>query len=445
MQKGALVPSVILPSVIETTTSIVHQLITALGFPREILASDDDIGQAWREMPIVLSKIPSHLRDPILAKMCVAASVGLLDSAINYAWNAAMIELRNKVRSFGITVVPQIVNRDFDEKALLDMQDSELLLLCLSLNLITEEGYFMLDQSRDVRNNFSAAHPSIGAIDGLEFLNFLNRCAKFALNDLHNPKGVDFNEFIAAVKGPRFDHMQLTEWAQRLRQTHDAQRELLIANLHGFYCDPQIGEPSRLNAIDLASDFASTLTNKAKLALISRHSKYSAEGKRDRHHASQEFFRKLGLLELLAEIERHNMIVGACQRLMQVHLAWDNFHNEPPFAERLSELTRQTAIPDSAKEEFVTTVVTCMVGNAYGTSVGGEIHYTEMIRRFSPKEVESLFNVMQKATPNSTLRRRWHIAKRCRQKLSELLGLIDEKTVPVKYKTTYQHFLNPTN
>ena len=34
------------------------------------------------------------------------------------------------------------------------------------LNLVTEEGYFMLDQCRDVRNNFSAAHPTIGPVDG---------------------------------------------------------------------------------------------------------------------------------------------------------------------------------------------------------------------------------------------------------------------------------------
>src|SRR4051812_13433033 len=58
-------------------------------------------------------------------------------------------------------------------RLLLDMQDSELLSLCLSLNLISEEGYFMPDQSRDVRNNCSAAHPTIGSLVGLEFLNFL--------------------------------------------------------------------------------------------------------------------------------------------------------------------------------------------------------------------------------------------------------------------------------
>jgi hypothetical protein len=436
-QKGLAV-GVTLPEVTDVTTSIVEQLTTALGLPREILASDDDINQAWRELPVVLNRIPPHLRDPILARMCVAASVGLLDSAINYAWNAAMIELRNKVRAFGINIVPQIINKDFDEKVLMDMQDGELLFLCLSLNLITEEGYFMLDQSRDVRNNFSAAHPSIGTVDGLEFLNFLSRCAKFALNDMQNPRGVDFNVFIAAVKGKRFDAPQLAEWVERLRATHDAQRELLIGNLHGIYCDPQVGEVARLNALDLAAGFANDLTAKTKSELISRHSGYNAEGKRDRHVASQEFFAKLGLLGLLTEMERHTIVVGACSRLMGVHQAWDNFHNEPPFAERLNELTAQIAVPETAKEEFVGTVVTCSVGNAYGTSRAADVYYQQMIQRFSPAEVGLLFMLLEKQT---ILTIRVYNYQRCHIKLKSLLALIDEKTVPVRHKAAYQKWI----
>jgi hypothetical protein len=435
----SLTVAVTLPAIIERTTSIVEQLTTALGLPREILASDADISQAWRELPVVLSRIPSHLRDPILARMCVATSVGLLDSAINYAWNAAMIELRNKVRSFGVDIVPQITNKDFDEKILLEMQDSQLLTLCLSLNLITEEGYFMLDQSRDVRNNFSAAHPTIGSVDGLEFLGFLNRCAKFALNNLQNPKGVNFNAFMAAIKGGRFDQMQLTEWVQRLRETHDAQRELLIGNLHGVYCDPQVGEVARLNALDIAFNFVNHLTNKSRLELISRHSGYNAEGKRDRHIASQEFFAKLGLLGLLTEVERHNIVVGACNRLMGVHQGWDNFHNEPPFAERLFELTGQIAVPETAKEEFVNAVATCSVGNAYGTSRSADVYYSEMVKRFSPREVEILFTLLERKT---TLRVRVESYHRCRMTLKSLFQLIDEKTVPVKYKSPYQQWIN---
>lgn len=434
----ALAVRVNLPEVTDVTASVVEQLTEALGVPRQILASDDDINQAWRELPSVLSKIPPQLRDPILARMCVAASVGLLDSAINYAWNAAMIELRNKIRSFGIHVVPQIINKDFDEKNLLDLQDAELLSLCLSLNLITEEGFFMLDQCRDVRNNFSAAHPAIGAVDGLEFLNFLSRCAKFALNNLQNPKGVDFNAFIAAVKGNRFDKPQHSEWVQRLKATHDAQRELLIGNLHGIYCDPQVGEVARLNALELAADFAGELTHKCKSDLIGRHSGYNAEGKRDRHLASQEFFSKLGLLGLLTEIERHNLVVAACSRLMTIHQGWDNFHNEPPFAERLRELTDQIAVPDTAKEAFVDTVVTCSVGNPYGTSRSADLHYLEMVKRFSPKEVDILFASLERQTV-LTVRLQHH--QRCKLKLKDLMRVIDDKTVPLRHKKTHQQWI----
>src|SRR6202011_5095672 len=107
----------------------------------------------------------------------------------------------------------------------------------------------------------------------------------FALNNLQNPQGVDISVFISAIKGNRFDQMQLSEWVGRLRETHDAQRELLIGNLHGIYCDPQEGEGARLNALDLAAQFANDLTSKSKWGLISRHSGYNAEGKRDRHIA----------------------------------------------------------------------------------------------------------------------------------------------------------------
>jgi hypothetical protein len=433
-----LVPRVSLPEVTDLTASVVDQLTEALGVPRDILASDDEINQAWRELPAVLSKIPPRLRDPLLARMCVAASVGLLDAAITYAWNAAMIELRSKVRAFGIHVVPQITGKPFDEKALIEMQDSELLSLCLSLNLTTEDGYFMLDQCRDIRNNFSAAHPAMGSVDALEFLSFLNRCAKYALNNSQNPRGVDFNAFILAVKGERFDPLQLAEWIHRLRDTHDAQRELLISTLHGVYCDPQVGEPARLNALDLAAAFAKELTAKAKSELISRHSTYNAEGKRDRHLASQRFFGKLGLLGLLTEMERHAVIIGACKRLMKVHQAWDNFQNEPPFAERLRELTAQAVVPETAKEEFVNTVVTCSVGNAYGTSRAADGDYAALIQRFSPREVDILFSLLERQNVLST---RIAAYPRCKTKLKSIIHSIDEKTVPTHHKKSYLKWL----
>ena len=175
--------SVNLPSVTDDTTSTLTELTNALGVPRDVLASDGDIDHVWSELPRVLQKIPYDKRNKLHAKMCVAVSTGFFDGAINYAWNSAIVELRSKVREFGLHIVPELIDKPFDEDKLIDLKDAELLELCLKLNLISEDGYFLLDQCRDVRNNFSAAHPPMGTIDDYEFLQFINRCAKYALSN----------------------------------------------------------------------------------------------------------------------------------------------------------------------------------------------------------------------------------------------------------------------
>ncbi|MGQ7792982.1 hypothetical protein ACUN0C_11285 [Faunimonas sp. B44] len=93
--------------------------------------------------------------------MCVAVASGLFNAAINYVWNAAVVELRDKVRRFGINVVPQVLDdKSLDEETLLDLKDAELLDLCRKLNLIGDDDFFFLDQCRATRNSFSVAHPA---------------------------------------------------------------------------------------------------------------------------------------------------------------------------------------------------------------------------------------------------------------------------------------------
>jgi hypothetical protein len=357
-----------LPAILANTSPVLIALTDALGVSRTVLASDESIETAWSMLPLLLKRIPVNLRSEGLVRMCVAIASGLFDSAINYIWNSAVIELREKVKRFGLTVVAQIKGKDFDEFSLADLKDAELLNLCLELNLVTEEGFFFLDQCRDIRNNFSAAHPAVGAIDEHELASFINRCGKFALGNEINPIGVDLQGFIKAVKGVKFLDVQEKEWVDRLNKTHQAQREMLIGLLHGIFCDPASSEESRLNALSLSNVFSKVFSPSIKSLLIDRHSEYLAKGSDKQHKASQQYFEKLGLLDLLGESERHALISNACKNLFSVHQSFNNFYNEPPFADRLLELASQGAIPDTAKDELVTTVVTCAAGNQYGVS-----------------------------------------------------------------------------
>ena len=185
-----------------------------------------------------------------------------------------------------------------------------------------------------------------------------------------------------ALKGGRFSEVQGAEWVRRLAATHDAQRNLLIAMLHGIYCDPGSSEESRGNALDICKHFAEQFSVKLRSDLINRHSNYIAEDKPDRQKASRAFFTKIGHFGLLGETERHSIVSSMCRRMMSVHLDWNNFHNEPAWAARLSELSAQASIPTTAQAEYVMTVVTCGSGNSYGISEGAMPHYKLWYGRF---------------------------------------------------------------
>lgn len=430
---------VYLPEIVEDSTSSLLEITKALGIPRDIVASDDEIAEAWRSLPSVMKKIPPELMSKGLARMCISVASGLFDSAINYIWNASVIELRNKVKRFGLTIVGQVSSRkDFDENKLNDLKDSELLDLCLQLNLITEDGYFFLDQCRDIRNNFSAAHPTIGDIDNHEFISYVNRCAKYALGNEHNPIGVDVKELINAIKLAKFTDEQLSTWVERLEKTHEAQRELLFGTMHGMFCDPQSSEEARVNCLKIIDQFKHKLSPTIKSNLIDQHQDYIAQGKTDKHSASQIFFEKLGLLELLGESEHHALISNACKRLWSVHQSMDNFYNEPPFAERLYQLSTQGSIPKTAKKEYVHTVVGCAIGNQYGTSNNALPFYEKMVQNFSPNEVQIMFEALLE---DNIIPRRIKSYKRCSLKYQQLSCLIDSSTVPTKVKKMYQEWV----
>lgn len=430
-------PLPILPALPVTVLPALTALTSALGIPRAVLASDEEIEYAWRDLPRELREIPEDLRGELIARMCVAVSTGLFDGAMNYIWNAAILQLRTKVRNFGLPIVAQILQKDFEEKHLLELQDSQLLELCLKLNLVDEDGFFFLDQCRDVRNNFSAAHPTLGKVNDREFTTFLNRCVRYALADASSPKGVDIGAFIAVVKGPRFNANQCSIWVERLGATHDAQRQMLIGMVHGIYCDPNTSEPPRLNSLDICTALKGGFTAALRSDLINKHSEYAAKGDEQRHSASLQFFEKLGLLTLLNESEQHAVFYRAIDRLWNVHNGMNNFYNEPPFAERLLELSQQGAVPETIQDRFVETVVCCYIGNGYGVSWAAAPSYEQIIRAFSPREIAVMIRL---AISESILGRRVGLPS-CRARFKETLKLIDPASVPSGAKADYEKFL----
>lgn len=122
MDKNEIVKKEIeLPTLPEKTVPLIETLTAALGIPREVLASAEEIYYAWWDLPRELKAIPPNLRNELIARMCIAISTGLFDGAINYAWNATILHLRQRVRDFGLPVVSQILQKQFEEKDLIEL------------------------------------------------------------------------------------------------------------------------------------------------------------------------------------------------------------------------------------------------------------------------------------------------------------------------------------
>ena len=427
-----------LPDTTNYALSHINNVLAAFNLPREVLASDEEILYAWKELPREILRIPPQLRDGLIMRMCVATSVGLFDGAINYIWNAVIITLRRKITNFGLPLVAQTLDRKFDDDDLNNCMDSELLDLCYKLQLLSEDGYFFLSQCRDIRNNFSSAHPSIAQIDDRELINFISRCCKYGITEDYSLQGVNVSDFISSVKGRKMDEDELEVWEQKLIDTFPAQRQMLIPSLMGIYCDPEASESSRLNAVKIFSSIIDYIDDKAKSSMLDQYNKYFVKGLEEKCTAAKVLFEKLKMLNLLNTAEQHAIYKKACANLLKSHLEFNNFYNEPPFAQRLHELSESLKTPDTIQSEYVYTILMGYVGNGYGVSNAAIYYYTEMIKNFSPKEINYLIGLCnQKSLFTEKIRN----YRSCKDRYVTALKLIDRDSMSTSQLANYDSLL----
>lgn len=435
MDTNYLTPEqVALPDTLSHTLPHLNDILQSFNLPRNIIASDEEIVCAWRELPREIMRIPEDLRDGFIVRMCIATSVGLFDGAINYIWNAVILTLKKKIRNFGFSLIGQTLDKKFEENDLNNLMDSELLDLCYKLELLSEDGYFFLNQCRDIRNNFSSAHPSIAQIDDRELVNFISRCCKYGITYDYTLVGVNVSDLIASLKGRRMDEDELSIWNEKLSTTFPAQRQLLLPMMMGLYCDPDSTETTRLNCLKICVASSSYLDDRIKSSMLEQYNKYFVKGDNDRCIAAKMLFEKMQILDLLSDAEQNAIVKNACRNLLKAHLEFNNFYNEPPFAKRLLELTFSLKTPKTMQLEYVTTVLICYVGNPYGVSHSAVPYYEEMIKNFSPREIEHMINLLDE---KSLFSEKIKSYPRCKQRYREALELIEQDSMSSSQQSKY--------
>lgn len=368
-----------------------------LGVSRDILPTEEDIQHAWNELPNLLRQVPKESINPMLVKMCIAVKSGLFDSAVNYIWNTSVTALRSKLKKFGLQVAAKILNRnDLDDNKIYDLKDNDLLQICLKLNLISEDGYFFLNQNREIRNNYSLAHPNKNneTIEKYELYSFFERCIKYSFNDDRELIGIDFKDFTQSLKSGSFSEDAISLWNDRIKKTTSAQRSSIFSLLYGVYVDKNSLESERGNAFKLLQLTRDTMSDNEISVLVEQYNTYLVKPDETKKTASRDLFKRLNLISYLTDSEKISIFSKAIDLLQQSHDGFDNFYNEVPFAEKLLQLRDSSAVPDILKEKYVTCLLDCYTGNPYGVSWGAIQFYENMIKELTSKEINIIIMLL---------------------------------------------------
>lgn len=264
------------------------------------------------------------------------------------------------------------------------------------MNIISEQGYFYLDQCRDTRNNASAAHPSDIELDDRELINFISRCAKYGLSDDFELSGINFKDMISVLENANTTDDNLRVLGDNIKNTFVSQKEFIFSILYSNYIDSSVNEVKRNNSIKLAKHLTSEVNNKIIVTLLEKHNDKKIKDEQISINNSLQFLREMNLTSHLSESEKILIFQKAIGNLSRAHDGMNNFYNEPPFAERLLEITTQIKpVPELVKGEHIKTLLTCYFGNSYGTSTSATPFYTAMFQNLTPKELEYLLNILK--------------------------------------------------
>lgn len=371
---------------------VVNEVVASLGMPRDILPPDEDISMALTLLPRELNLVPERLRNKFIAKAVVASSVGLFDGAIIYVWNCVITELRSRVSSFGMEMIAQISGSSKPDNFLDKIQDVDLIDLCYQLNIIDKQGHFYLQQCREIRNHASIAHPSDIDIDDRELINFISRCCKYGLSEITISTGIDIKS-LNTILSTEDNSEALDHFVSILNTTFRSQQTLIYQILYSNYIDSSKTSTVRANALRIAKSASNVLSDNPEIIveLLEKHQSNLLSGSRDKRINSMSFLEAIGQLNSLSDVEKIPTFRKAINHLRSAHYGMNNFHNEPPFAERLQELSEKiNPIPEPIIEKYVEVNLECYIGNSYGVSWAAVGFCEKMLKNLTPKGIECM-------------------------------------------------------
>ncbi|MFC4125209.1 hypothetical protein [Nocardia rhizosphaerae] len=430
---AAAVPAAAAGKDLQAFEDLMLNLIHQWGLPTEdIIINVREREKLLRNTPDALEGLDStqRARASYVAKMILAASVGLFDAALNYLWNETINELRARVVSFDVAYFFEIAEPDPTRRSTLrtpedlsKIDDAKLIEAANRIKLISDVGYKQLDHIRYMRNNASAAHPNQVSLTGLKLAEWLETCIREVITLPRDNVVAEIGRLLSNVRTQRLTTTELTSAAAFFDNLPPDQADNLGAGLFGIFNTPGSPPDTLDNVRNLWPDLWPYIGEDQRNECGIKLARFRANGDADRAQRARDLLDLVDGTAYLPESDREAELAQALDDLTNAHEGWNNFYQEPPVAQRLLNLVgKYGQVPARISSTYVRQLVYVFLTNGSGTAWSADPIYKELIGKFDGGQAAIALRVFDDSKIASRLQHELP-----RTKWAELLELITPK------------------
>jgi len=378
--KIILIPSGNTPQKIETSISEFNQplseLLTHIGLPtKNVLQPIKERRKIIFSLESALEVLPYDQREKAyyLSKFTVSVAVGLFDGALAFLWDETIKALRQLIIKFDLeyfySVAGEVASRYKKlngEEDLEAISDYDLLDICRRIGLINDVNFKRLEYVNYFRNHASSAHPNENEISGIDMLNFLETCLKYAITAEPDISVVKIKRLLDNVRKNQIPSSDYKPIGKDIEKQPQERIDDLLLTLFGTYCDPNQEQFVIDNIEGICPFIWDCATDSTKYKIGSKFGLYRVNGDVSRKNSTQKFLEIVDGEGYKDEDSLAAELLEKLENLKSVHFEWNNFYNEYTHAKSIDKSLSNKGIPTAARRMFVKIVCLCYAGNGKG-------------------------------------------------------------------------------
>ncbi|WP_091688241.1 hypothetical protein [Methanococcoides vulcani] len=247
-----------------------------------------------------------------------------------------------------------------------------------------------------MRNFASAAHPNNTKLTGLMLSAWLETCILEVLSKEPSTSALQIKKLLPSIRNEILTESDAAPINANIEHLPQDLANSLLSALFGMYTKEDVETSARRNIAYIAKTAWQKSDLKSKKNIGLRYSHFSANAQVARKRLANDFLILVDGLSYLTDDQRSIELRECLEALQTAHFSRNNFYNEEPHAKIIFFYIRDNPnIPENVRSIYVSSILTCKLGNWYGYSYGAETYYDEMIDRFNDSEIVELLLLLK--------------------------------------------------